>query len=97
MRLLNKNEVQDLKQKERGIEVREGIKLAQKIDVLRETASKEESNLAKFREETLKIIQQEITDLLSQRDILKQEIIDLNEEKRRLRLAIESTKIINNQ
>lgn len=92
MKLLSKNEVQDLKQQERGVEVREGVKLARKIDVLRETASKEETNLAKFRIETLKIIQAEILEWTTKRDALKLEVNELIVEIKRLQLAIESVK-----
>lgn len=97
MRLLTKNEVQDLKQKERGIEIREGAKLAQKIDVLRETASQEETKLTLFRIESLKQLHEQITSLVEKKDLLKKEVDELEDQKKQLIIAIESVKIINNQ
>jgi len=96
MKLLNKNEVQDLKQKERGVEIREGAKLAQKIDVLRETASEEETKLSQFRIATLNAIRSEILEISTERDAIRAEVIELREERKRLQLAIESVKITNN-
>lgn len=97
MKLLSKNEVQGLQTKERGVEIGEGLKLARKIDVLRETAAKEESNLAKFRMETLRIIRGEIDGQIRVKTALIQEIAELENTKKGLIIAIESSKeIINN-
>ena len=60
MKILNRQQINEEKSRLRKIEIDEGIKLAEKIDLLRETAAKEESKLKKFRDENLKIIQKEI-------------------------------------
>lgn len=92
MKLLTKNEVQGLKSQERTLEMQEGLKLAKKIDILRETASKEEAALAKFRVETLKVIQNDIVALSSEKYELERQVKELRDEKAKLRLTIESVK-----
>lgn len=92
MKLLNKQEVEILKSNERLQTVGEGLKLAKKIDVLRETASKEESNLAKFRIETLRLIQEEIRTLNGVKTNLEEEVQALRNEKTKLQLSIKSVK-----
>lgn len=74
MKLLSKIEINTLKSVERKKEIDEGVKLAKKVDTLREVASKEESNLRKFRIETLAIIQSEINLKIKERDSLLEEI-----------------------
>lgn len=95
-KLLPKQEFAQLKSEERKREIDEGIKLAEKVDLLRETAAQEGANLAKFRIESLKVIKEEIDKLISEKDILKKEIAELIKEKIDLKSQIESVKIISN-
>lgn len=74
MRLLPKQEVNDRLKESRRIEIDEGAKLARKIDTLRETALKEEANLTKFREESIKIVTEEIKKLIEKKETLLKEI-----------------------
>lgn len=77
MKLLDKVQISNLKVNERRRDVDEGVKLAKKIDLLRETASAEESRLAKFRTETLRLIKEDIDKLIAERDKLKDEVNNL--------------------
>lgn len=82
MKILNRQQINEEKSRLRKIEIDEGIKLAEKIDLLRETAAKEESKLKKFRDENLKIIQKEINELIDKRNKLLDEIKNLEHGKR---------------
>ncbi len=74
MKLLSKQDIQKQKASERKSEIDQGMTLAKKVDELRETVSKESSNLAKFRIESLKTIHQEIDELLQQKNNLSNEV-----------------------
>lgn len=82
MKLIDKKEIFLQKTSERKKEVEEGIKLAKSVDSLRETHSKEQANLKKFRDETLKAIKVETETLISKKDDLLKEVNSL--EKRRI-------------
>lgn len=84
MKLLPRQEIAALKSIERKKEIDEGAKLAQKIDVLRETAAKEESTLATFREKTLGLIREDIMQLSQERNVLRIEVDLLRKEKQEL-------------
>lgn len=84
MKLLPRQEITALKNIERKKEIDEGAKLAQKIDVLRETAAKEEASLSKFREKTLGLIRGDVMQLSQERNILQIEVDILRKEKREL-------------
>jgi len=74
MKLLNKNEVQTLKASERKGEIDIGLALAKRVDGLREMNSKEESNMNKFRTETVKIVQKDVDALILKKETLEYEI-----------------------
>lgn len=84
MKLLSKNEVERLKSSERKQEIDEGIKIARKIDELRNTLGKEESNLSKFRDQTIKLVKSDLDDLISKRDSLQKETDNLTIKKEEL-------------
>lgn len=94
MKLLTKPEVQREKASERKVEIDQGVMLAKKIDVLRETFSKEEANLAKFRLETLRLVQKEIDDRILQRNNLDRELEIKNERVRQLKELISQLEIV---
>lgn len=89
MKLLSKTEIVASKNKERQVEIGEGAKLAHKIDVLRETAAKEETNLAKWREETMKATKKDIETLILKKTALQSEITSLTEQKRILQIPLD--------
>lgn len=92
MKLLDKKSISQEKAKERKLEVEEGAKLARKVDALRETAAKEELNLAKFRIEYMKTIQAEMSELLGQRDALRSTVDALEERRKELLKPIDAEK-----
>jgi hypothetical protein len=81
MKLSDKKIIADQKNTERAREVQEGMKLAKSIDVLRETYAKEQTNLRIFRENSLKIIREEIDKLLSERNRLIPDIKKLEDQR----------------
>lgn len=81
MKLLPKSEVAKAKSIDRQREIDEGIKLAKRVDGLRETAAQEEASLKLFRDKTLTKIHEEITEATKQRDELKEEISQLEEKR----------------
>lgn len=92
VRLLSKRDIDQAKAQDRQREIAEGVKLAKRVDELRGTLSKEESQAQLFREAATKQIQAEIASLLNQRDALKKEIIDLTtlrEERSRIKKEVE--------
>lgn len=89
MRLLDKQEVNTQKAKEKQLEIKEGAKLANKVDVLRETFSKEQANLTKFRNETLDTVKQEISDAILRKTTLEKELAELQIEKEKLLVPLD--------
>lgn len=75
VKLLPKSKINELKQKERSIEIQEGVKLATRIDGLRELHSKTEEGLEKYKISTLTQIQGEIIALQTQKETLIGEIM----------------------
>jgi hypothetical protein len=86
MKLLEKNKIRQNITEQRKADIDQGIILARKIDVLRETLLKEEQKAEKFRTETLAQIQKEIDDKMKENDGLKRNslIVEIQglEEKR---------------
>lgn len=97
MKLLEKQQVSSLKAKERKTEIDEGAKLARRVDALREMASKEQAILTKFREETAKVIQEDIDTLIRQRDNIKREIAEAQTRLRYLQTLLGKILLINNK
>lgn len=84
MKLRDKKDVITQKANERKKEIDEGMKLAKNVDILRETVAKEQSNLRKFREESLKLIQLEIDSYSEEKKKLKRDVEALKEQKNNL-------------
>lgn len=74
MQLLDKKTITQQKNLERKLEIDEGIKLANKVDKLRQTAAEEETKLYKFRDESIKQVKKEIQDLVDRKESLKTEV-----------------------
>ena len=81
MQLLPLKEIKIMKGKERQLEINEGIKLASKVDALRATASKEQADLIKFRDENVKKILGEIKEYAVQKDSLIEDIKGLEQRR----------------
>lgn len=74
MRLLTKSEIATAKATDRSREVAEGIKLAKRVDGLREIQAQEQAALEKFRRESIATIHDEINAATQKRDTLKIEV-----------------------
>lgn len=92
MKLLTKEDLQEKKSFERKKEIDEGVKLAKKVDTLRELSVVEQANLTKFRDETLNSIKNEITLATTQYNALQQQIKQLEEDRMRKMAPIDLTK-----
>lgn len=77
MKLLSKSQVNTAKAADRKQAIDEGLKLAKKVDNLREIAVAEEESLSKYRVKTLEALSSEITAKAYERDLLKVEVADL--------------------
>jgi hypothetical protein len=81
LKLLDKRDVAQLKARERALEVSEGMKLAQRVDALRETQAEEEASLANFRMRTIEAINNETKALEDKKNILQLEVDALESRK----------------
>ncbi len=77
MRLMKKSEVEKLKILERKREQDEGLKLARRVDSLRELAANEESKYTKFRDGMIGEIQKQINEKQAELDALERMIKNL--------------------
>lgn len=66
---------------QRTQQIKQGLNLSKKVDALRETFSVEESNLEKFRTESIAAVKKEIDAKLQERDILERENLILRNER----------------
>ena len=83
IRLLKKEEIAKLQNADKAREVAEGLKISRRVDALRELSAKEELNLEKYRMETLKNIQEEISGFVASKEALMSEVRVLRAEKER--------------
>ncbi len=74
MRLLPKNELNQAKAAEQKLKIEEGLKIAHRVDVVRQTLLAEEAGLEKFRRETMAKIHEETVRLLQKVEDLKGEV-----------------------
>lgn len=80
VKLLPKSKIQELKANERSLEIREGAKLATRVDGLRELHAKTEQSLEQYRVSTLSAINEEITKLNTEKETLIGEVKLLRDE-----------------
>lgn len=80
MRLLPKQEISVRQATKQKAEIDEGIKLARRVDSLREIVANEEASLASFRTTTLKTIQDDINKLETERNEVINEVKTLRNE-----------------
>lgn len=82
MRLLDKKQIDSQKAVERSRDVQEGLKLARRVDSLREIQAREEKTLQEYRTKTLATIHEEISKETERRDALKKEVKVLEDRKK---------------
>jgi uncharacterized protein YoxC len=80
MRLLPKQEISVKQASKQKAEIDEGVKLARRVDSLREIAATEEASLASFRASTLKAIQEDIQKIETERNEVLNQVKTLREE-----------------
>ena len=89
MRLMPKTGVEKANAEAKRKEIDEGVKLAKRIDGLRETLADEEQSLEKFRVATLENIKAETAPLEEKRDSLKKEVGELERTRAELLLPLD--------
>ncbi len=89
MKLLSKSEITLHKGRERQEQINEGVKVAKRIDNLRETAASEEVALEKFRKESISAINQEIVLKEKEKNELLKEVSDLEDRKAQALLPLD--------
>ncbi len=71
------------------MEIDEGAKIARRVDSLRSKVAQEDMELKKFREASIKKVQEEINSLISNRDVMVKEVEELTEKKRILQIPLD--------
>lgn len=89
MRLPDKKEIEKGKILERQVEIKEGLRLAKKVDDVRLELITEQNNLNKFKTETVKLVQKEIDDLLSKKESLSRENQILEQHNQNLKVPFD--------
>ena len=82
IRLLPKYEIDKKLAEEQRQKMEEGMKIADRVDTLRETLASEEQSFEKYRVESLKEIQNEIHLKIHERDVLVDEVVRLEQRKK---------------
>lgn len=81
LKLLSKQEINQAKASERKMAIDEGLKLAKRVDTLREVHAEEEVSLQKFREQTLSAIHAETTKAEAELNTITREVEILKRER----------------
>lgn len=89
MKLLTRQELNTKKTQSFIQEKTEGMKLARRVDTLREVHATEEASLEKFRRETIKKIHEETTQAATERDLLLEEVRNLKSERAELQKPLD--------
>lgn len=89
VRLLPKSEIDKRKSEEQRTAIQEGLKVAERVDLLRETLASEETAFENYRTDTLKNIQKDIQNKQEEKDVLETEIIQLRKERKELLIPLD--------
>lgn len=89
MRLLDKKSIAKDTADQRKLEIDEAVKLAKKIDYLREESAKEEKRFGLYREANLKTIKAEMQPLLEKKGELIDQITSLERQRNELMLPLD--------
>lgn len=90
IRLLPKTEIDKRKSEEQRQAINEGLKVAERVDTLREIAASEETALEKYRTETLRDIQSDVNARHHEKEALEREIQELHREKKELLIPLDA-------
>lgn len=75
---------------QRKAQIDEGVKIATKVDVLRETLVEEEGNLNRFRKETILTVQADIDRYIRTRDELRNEVANLDRRRSEAQIPLDA-------
>lgn len=89
MKLLDRKTIVSERADERKQTIDEGLKLARKIDSLRETSASEETRLAKFRVASLQKTKEEIDSLIEKKRSIEAEIRSLEDQRRLAQIPLD--------
>ncbi len=89
MILPTKIKLNQAKAAETKAQIDEGMALARKVDAMRELKLEQERNIKEWRDVTVKAVQDEINEIVSQRDTLKSEITVATERRNELRKPLD--------
>lgn len=92
MKLLPKSQIAQLKEREKAREAAEGLKIARRVDELRELQSNTEKKLNDFRASTLQVIGEDIKNLDEQRAKLAAEVSSLEKKLASMEPALGTTR-----
>lgn len=90
MRLLLKNEVDQLKAKDRQREIDEGLKLSRKVDELRELQAKTEKELEDYKAQSLSVLKQELSVLEARKALIEKQLQTDRDNVEKERLLIDN-------
>jgi hypothetical protein len=90
IRLLAKSELDKAKSTDKAREIAEGVKIARRVDALRELQSREESNLEKFRSETIAAIQAQVEKETQKRDEIASQVALIEAKSKKTVVGISS-------
>ena len=88
VKLLEKSKVAELKARDQAREVKEGLKIASRIDSLRELWSSEEQKYEAWKTKSISEVNKEILDVISKKEKLESEVRQLELKKEALELEI---------
>lgn len=84
MKLLDPQSIRSNLNEQTRLDINNGIKLAKKVDSLKEKLLEEENKIELFKTETIKIVQKEIDNKIQEKDLLSREIIELKRKREEL-------------
>lgn len=90
MKLLTKSEIEQKRAADRKLEIDEGIKLARRVDNLRQTIATEGATYELFGNGNKQVVLEQISELVNERDTLRIEVGDLEVERAKLREPLDA-------
>lgn len=90
VRLLPKSEIDRRKSEEQRTAIQEGLKVAERVDLLREMLASEETAFDKYRTDTLKAIQSEVNEKHQEKNVLEGEVVVLRRERKELLIPLDA-------
>lgn len=90
MKLLSGTQITEKKNAEKLLEIKEGVKLATRVDTLRSTAASEEAKLEAYRVHSMTFTLDQIDELLRKQRLAEQDLLIVQAEATRLRQPLDA-------